>query len=126
MCIALNRAITMMKNARTRFPVTTSVPSDVDRIQEALQSIRDAFEHIDERAFGNARREESTDAMSIFDQADLISDGILRYGSYSLNLQAQVTPVLIAARKFIYDVIAESGITKTINTTVEFGPVTEK
>ena len=123
MCIALNRAIGMIKDAHAKFSVTTTVPSEVEAVQDAVQAIRDAFEHIDERAFGGARRETPLEAMSIFNQADLVTSGILRYAGHSLDLKVQVIPALIAARKFIYNVLAEAGTTKTINTPIESGPV---
>ena len=125
MCIALNRAVRMIKNAHVEFTVTTPVPSEVEKMQEAVSAIRNAFEHIDDRAMGRAHRENPANAMSIFNQADLVSYGILRYASHSLNLRTEVIPALVAARRFIFDVIAEAGTTKTINTLIEFGPVTD-
>lgn len=119
MCIALNRAIMMIKDAHDKVSATTTVPNEIGTIQEAVLAIRNAFEHIDERAMGNARKEDSADAMSIFNQADLIS-GILRYANHSLDLKAEVIPALIVARKFIFDVVAEAGTTKTINFPIEF------
>ena len=118
MCIAFNRAIKMIENAHDKVSATTTVPNEVNTVQKAVLAIRNAFEHIDERAMGNARQEVPADAMSIFNQADLIS-GVLRYANHSLDLKAEVIPALIVARKFIFDVVAEAGNTKTINSPIE-------
>ena len=124
MCIALNRVIIMIRYLRTRFGVTTPVPTDVDSIWEAVEAIRNALEHIDERAFGKAKKEKPQDAMTIFDQSDFVASGKLSYAGYSLDLQAGLIPVLVAARKYILDVTAEAGTKKTDNEEIRFGPMT--
>jgi len=126
MCISLNRAIEMITKTQTCFQeVKTAVPEEIEDLREVVRAIRNAFEHIDERAMGRTRWEDTGDATSIFDQGDLVSYGVLRYADYALNLRAHVIPTLIAARKFIYDVITEAGTAKTVNQAIEFGPVPE-
>ena len=125
MCNALHRAVNMLGNSPSMLGAKTPVPAELLGIQTQLAAIRDAFEHIDERAIGRARREGLVDALSIFQQGDFIRKGVLRYAGYSLNLQTEILPVLLAARKFVYDVIAEPGNTKAISTEITMGPVTE-
>ena len=126
MCIALNRAFEMIRKTQTYFEeVNTAVPVEIDNLREAVRAIRNVFEHIDERAIGSTRWEDSGDASSIFDQGDLVSHGVLRYADYALNLRTHVIPTLIVARKFVYDVITEAGTAKTVNQAIEFGPVSE-
>ena len=120
MCIAFNRVISMIKDARAKFSATTAVPCEVDNILGAITAIRDAFEHIDERAMGKARQEGAADAMSIFNQGDLVASNVLRYANHSLDLRAEVIPTLVAARKFIVDVIAEAGSSKKIDHVIKF------
>lgn len=124
MCIALNGAIRMIAEAKPRLSVKTRVPSTLRAVQEPVQAIRDAFEHIDERAFGGAHRETPIEAISIFNQDDLLTSGTLRYANRVLDIRTQVLPALIAARQFVYDVIAEPGTTKTVNQRIEVGPLT--
>ena len=124
MCNALNRAVNMMNDAPSKLGANTPVPVELNKIQTALVAIRNAFEHIDERAMGKARQEGQVDALSIFDQRDLVAKGVLKYAGYSLDLRVEVLPALMAGRKFIYDVIAESGTEKIINTEITFGPAT--
>ena len=125
MCLALSRAIRMIRNAADKFNVTTPVHPDLLSVEEPATAIRDAFEHMDERALGIARRETPTDALSIFNQGDLVSGRALRYAGYSLSLTLDVLPNLVKARQFLYDAIAEPGNTKTMNQRLEHGPVTE-
>ena len=125
MCIALNRVGRMIRDIPARFLVSATIPNEVGSILPALTAIRNAFEHIDERAMGNARREEQTDALSIFDQTDFVTSGVLSYANYSLDLRLQVIPALVAGRKFIFDVaIEKGGAEKVVNIPIKFGPVT--
>lgn len=123
MCIALSRAISMMKDIPTKFSTTTSLPIEVDSVLAALKSIRNAFEHIEDRVFGvvNASGRRDTDAITVFNQSDFLRSGVLSYGSHSLDLEKQVIPTLVAARKFLFDMAVEKhGKAKTLNTSVEF------
>ena len=122
MCIALHRAILMITKAHTEFSTTTPVPCEVANVQDAVQAIRNAFEHIDERVFGKAHKESPSDAMSIFNQADLVASGTIRYAGFSLELRTQLIAALVAARRFVYDVLAEAGTTKSVGEPMEFGP----
>ena len=79
MCVALGRAIRMIACARATISAPDTVPQEITSIEHAVKAIRDAFEHIDERAVGKARQENSSDAMSVFDQSDFFASGVLRY-----------------------------------------------
>ena len=125
MCLALSRAITMIINAGDKIQTKTSVHPDLISLEEHATAIRNAFEHIDERAFGKARQETSTDALSIFNQADLVTDYVLRYAHHSLSLPSDVLPNLVKARQFLYDTISEMGTTKTVNVPLDCGTFTE-
>lgn len=120
MCNALSRAVAMINDAPNKLCVKTPVPNELTNIQDALTGIRNAFEHIDERAMGQARREGQTDAMSIFDQQDLATKGVVTYAGYTLNLHTEILPTLLSARKFIYDTITEPGSVKTMNNSLVY------
>ena len=115
MCNALSRAIAMVNDAPSKLGVGTPVPDGLTNIQGALTAIRDAFEHINERAMGKARSESQAEALSIFDQRDLATKGVVTYAGYTLNLQTEILPTLLTARKFICDAITEAGSAKTMN-----------
>ena len=115
MCIALSRVIGMTQQANAKFSIRAPVPKVITGVEPGVRSIRDAFEHIDERAEGRARHEGPGDAMSVFDQSDFFVSGVLRYAGHSLDIQGEAVPAMVAARKFIADAAAEAGKTKTIN-----------
>ncbi|MCY4514958.1 MAG: hypothetical protein OXC69_07475 [Candidatus Tectomicrobia bacterium] len=125
MCVALSRAVHMVARARQTISAPIAVPAEVDTIEEAVLAIRNAFEHIDERAVGRARNENSVDAMSVFDQSDFFVSGVLRYTGYSLDIRAEVMPTLIAARRFIVEAATQAGLRKTFNESIEW-PFTEE
>ena len=112
MCVALGRAVRMITGARKNISARAAVPLEVDKIEEAISAIRNAFEHIDERAVGKARGESPADAISVFRQSDFPS-GVLRYANYSIDLRAEVLPALIAGRQFIVDAATKAGLEKT-------------
>ena len=122
MCIALGRVVRMTLDLNSRFNLNTAVPRELIDIGGKLQAIRNAFEHIDERAIGRAHQESPNDARSIFNQEDLLTSLTVRYAEHSLNLKTQVIPVLTAGRRFIYESISETGSSKTVTTPIEFGP----
>ena len=120
MCIALSRAIRMIDQARDTISAPAAVPQEISAIKDAVLAIRNAFEHIDERAVGRARRENFIDAMSVFDQSDFFTTGVLRYAGYSLNIQREVIPALIAGRQFIIEAATRAGLRKIVNTPIEW------
>ena len=123
MCVALNRAIRMIKTIPSKFSVSVAIPKTVDVIFPALKDIRDALEHIEERAFAivNARGDRHPDALTIFDQDDFFASGVLRYANHSLGIRADVVPALISSREFIFQVaVKKAGAAKTLNNPVEF------
>ena len=125
MCVALSRAIRMIVRARKTISTPAAVPQEITAIEGAVLAIRDAFEHIDERAVGKARREDPVDATSIFDQSDFFTSGVLRYAGHSLDIRQEVVPALIAGRRFIVEAAMQAGLIKTITVPVEF-PFTDE
>ena len=125
MCLALSRAISMISNASDKIGLEISVPPGLQTIEKPVTAIRDAVEHIDERALGVARRETPADALSIFDQGDLVTSRVLSYAEYSLSLPLDVLPNLVKARQLIYEAIENRADTKMYHGHIEFGPITE-
>jgi hypothetical protein len=106
MCIALGRAIDMLRGVQAQFSVPVSLPVGVLDLLPVLHDFRNAFEHIEDRALGNVYGKPHADALSIFDQRDLISGGVLRYGSHSLDLRTQVVPMLVESRRAVIEMAA--------------------
>jgi hypothetical protein len=89
----------MLQQIPTQFSVNQQLPATITGKAFALQEIRNAFEHIEDRALGNVRSKPDADALSIFDQTDLLTRGVLTYGSHNLALRSEVLPMLLDARR---------------------------
>ena len=105
--VALHRATTMAETLVQKHCPDLAVPNEVQEIQPALKEMRDAFEHIDERAEGKVgmNRKLDSGALSIFDQPDFVESVVLRYKEYSLNFDGDVLAALLACRKLIVESI---------------------
>ena len=104
--IALHRSIDMVYELVKRFCPELQVPDSVDKIKIAVQEIRDAFEHINERAQSKINQRKShPDALTIFNQPDFIEFSVLQYKNHSINLESDVIAALLACREFIMNVI---------------------
>ena len=101
--IALHRSFTMVSSLIDRFRLELEVPQGVGKIRKAVREMRNAFEHIDERAEGRIGRSKEFDpeALTIFDQPDFIESAIISYKEYSLNFEEEVLSALLECREFI-------------------------
>ena len=121
MCISLNRALSILDDIRCRFPAEEAFPESVSHLRSTITALRNAFEHIEDRALGNVRGEVHPDALSVFDQQELFSHGVLRYGDHSLSVATQVIPLLTDSRRYLFAAIAAEG-TKKFNTEPIYAP----
>lgn len=103
MCIALHRTVRILQ----RRSLALQLPASVSKKKKALAEIRDALEHIEERAVGRVRKEDRPEAVSIFDQRDFVSRGVLTYSSHSLDLRLEALPMLIDLRRKIFEAAAQ-------------------
>ena len=115
--IALHRAMTMVYSLIDKFCPDLEVPDSVQRIRGAVWEMRNAFEHIDERAEGlvGRSREMHSDALTIFDQPDFIESSILSYKTHSLNFEEDVLSALLDCRELIMDAIDARAESKANN-----------
>ncbi|MBI3204465.1 MAG: DUF2934 domain-containing protein [Myxococcales bacterium] len=121
MCVAAGRAIDMLRGVQAHFSVSVTLPPSVLKLLPALHEFRNAFEHIEDRALGNVRKKPHADALSIFDQRDLISQGVLRYAAYSLDLRGQLLPMLVDSRMAIFQIAsAVAGSARTVVPPISF------
>lgn len=103
--IALGRVTDMIARAATAIGADVPVPEIILKRSKTLKEIRDAFEHIDERAMGQVHRQPSASATSIFRQHRLLEDRIIAYGRHEVSFD-EVTQVLAESRRFLKDVAA--------------------
>ena len=86
--IALHRSISMVYELVDKYCPKLQVPDSVAKIRTAVEKIRHAFEHINERAQGRVNRQKlHPDALTIFNQPDFIESAIIRYREYEFNLR---------------------------------------
>ena len=79
----------------------------MQRIRDAVWEMRNAFEHIDERAEGRVGSSKvmRSDALTIFNQPDFVESSVLSYKTYSLNFEEDVLSALLDCREFIMGAI---------------------
>ena len=98
--IALGRAIDMVDRAGQLIGATTAVPASVTTHKPAITAIRNAYEHIEDRALGLERRRPHPDALTIFDYRRLLGHNAIVYGANSLGLSDDVPQLLQDVRAF--------------------------
>ena len=104
--IALGRCYRMVCGLIKNYCPELQVPDSVTKTLEAVQEMRNAFEHIDERAEGKVRGGKvDPDALTIFDQPDFVEASILRYKAHELNFESDVIAALVDCRALIMDAI---------------------
>jgi len=103
LCVSLSRAVDMLQKIPAQFSINLPLPPTITAKALALRDIRNAFEHIEERALGNVWGKPDADALSIFDQTDLLTRGVLTYASHSLDLRSEVLPMLLDARRAAFE-----------------------
>ena len=107
MVISLGRAVDMVFKANTHIERVVPIPQAVVDASPSVKDIRDAYEHIDERAAGNVKMKPHPDALTIFDWRRLIVDNTVAYGDRQLELVEQVPALIASIRQFLKDVAAD-------------------
>lgn len=105
--VALGRAVDMVVRAAHLMACTVPVPAQVLTSHAALNEIRNAYEHIEDRALGQVRRKPDPTALTIFDQQRLLADDVIVYGEYELELSGEVPRLLSQTRQFLKDAAAD-------------------
>ena len=104
--IALARCYRMVNGLIEKFCPELSLPDSVVETSAAVKAMRDAFEHIDERAEGKVKiGERHPEALTIFDQPDFVASSTLRYRRSVLDFDSQVIRALIDCRELLMDSI---------------------
>ena len=104
--VALGRCYRMVSVLVEKYCPGIAVPDSVTKTREAVLEMRNAFEHIDERAETNVGGGKlDADALTIFNQPDFVQGSILRYKDYELNFESEVIAALVDCRELIMDAI---------------------
>lgn len=105
--ISLGRAVDMVLKTQDQIGRDVPIPQVVADAAEAVKDVRDAYEHIDERAAGNAWRKPHPDALTIFDWQRLLTEDVIVYGNRELELAVQVPALIAAMRQFFKSAAAD-------------------
>lgn len=105
--VTLNRALQMASQINSKFALSTPFPSSVVTKLKDIKAIRDAYEHIEDRAFGLVRGKPHPDALSVFNHVRLIEDRVVVYGSHELNIDDEATQLLIETRSYLMMIAKE-------------------
>lgn len=99
--ISLGRAVRMVHKAASLIGTTTPVPPLVTKLGPAINEIRHAYEHVEERSVGKVHQKVDPNALMIFDHARLLTQDEIAYGGHVLNIKTDVPAVTTEARQFI-------------------------
>ncbi|WP_433666072.1 light-mediated development protein DET1 [Nocardia sp. CA-136227] len=102
--VSLARAVDMCVEASSKIGTSVPVPADVSSRADAVRAIRNAYEHIEDRALGNVHGRPHPDAATIFDHYEIVKNGAIVYGNHRLSLETDIPPIIAAVRRFLKDV----------------------
>jgi hypothetical protein len=96
--------VALLQRARSLPGFELSSWTVLDQHGPALKDIRDAYEHIDERAFGRARGSEDNRNLMIFDHSTLVREGVVVYFDHRFAL-SDLDAVVDSCRAAIKELI---------------------
>jgi hypothetical protein len=105
--VALSRAIDMATKLGGLAPISTSVPANVVARMATLTELRNAYEHIEDRAQGQVWSKPDPQALTIFDWSSLFQDDAITYAGHRLDLK-DVPRLLLDTRTFLKKAAAEA------------------
>lgn len=99
--VSMYRAILMASLLERHFAIATPFPTSVAEKLPKLKDLRDAYEHIEERALGLVRGKPHPDALSIFEFERLFRTGVVAYAGHTLDLDGEATEIFVAVREYL-------------------------
>ena len=103
--ISLSRAVSMLYRLEEKFSLGLQMPQEIGSFRDTLRQMRNAFEHIDDRAMGEARDGTADSAMSIFFQPYFVDNGVLTYAGNGVIFTTSVPLLLGRCREALISVI---------------------
>lgn len=104
--IALSRAVDMAIQLGGLAEITTPVPASLNALVTVLTKIRNAYEHIEDRARGNINKRPDPQALTIFNWTSLIAEDAITYAGERLEL-SDVPGLVRDTRAFLKAVAGE-------------------
>jgi hypothetical protein len=105
--VALSRAVDMAVTLDQLAPIKTPSPARVIAMRETLTELRNAYEHIEDRAQGQVRSKPDPQALTIFDWSTLFQERAITYAGHRLALE-DLPLVLLDTRTFLKEAGAEA------------------
>ena len=103
--ISLSREMEMINRLEKEFSLGLQMSEKFESNMRVLRQMRNALEHIDDRAMGQATDGTADSAMSIFFQPYFVDQGIVTYAGDALSFTEGVPLVLIECRELVKSVI---------------------
>ena len=113
--IGFSRALQMIIALQEEFDVTAKPPADITTAAKEIREIRNAYEHIDDRAFGKVKNKPTPEALSVFDYTQFITSGVISYAGYQIDVRTQTDTIFAAAREYLLTATGELCGTMQIN-----------
>ena len=105
--VAMNRAFQMALKIHDSYSVNAHFPDSVRNKLPALKQMRNAYEHIEDRALGCVQGKPHIDALSIFNYERLFEEGIATYGSHELDIYNETISLFIDTRQYLKEAMSE-------------------
>ncbi len=105
--IALGRTVDMVTRCGELLGSRVGVPPLIQRHSAAVAAVRNAYEHIEDRALGRVRQKPHPNALSIFDYARLLGSDEVVYDGHVLNIETDVPEIMASVRHFLKAVAAD-------------------
>lgn len=102
--VALARCVALLDHARNLAGFPVSMQAEIERHRGTLKDLRDAYEHIDERALGRSRGSTDDRNLMIFDHSSLVRDGVIAYFDHELRVE-ELHEVIAACRSALKEAI---------------------
>lgn len=100
--VSMYRAIDMASKLQKHFSVSAPFPTRVSKKLPHVKQLRDAYEHIDERALGLKKfHQKDPDALSVFEFKPLFEEGVVSYGNNSLDINTETTDLFLDVRNYL-------------------------
>ena len=103
--ISLSRGMEMLYRLEQEFRLGLQIPKEIGSLRMPLRRMRNAMEHIDDRALGEAKDGSADSALSIFVQPYFVDRGVLTYAGDNLLFTTGVSTALSQCREVLMSVI---------------------
>lgn len=100
--VALGRAIAMAEKAADLIGTSAKLPESITRLSAGVTAIRNAYEHIEDRALGTVFGKPDPVALTIFDHGTLLREDTIVYGDHRLTLD-DLRTLIADTRQFLKD-----------------------